>query len=294
MRRLSTDLLLLFTAVAWAFNITAIKYALGHGFSPLAYTAPRLGIAAVIFVAFAYWRERSIRIRRQDVGLVVGAGLVGIFLNQLALVYGLDFAQAATVALVFGAGPVLTGLAARLFGTELLSARSWVAALTSFGGVGLIALASGGRLSGSLGGVLLALGTTACWALYSVAVGSLLRTYSPLRVNALTTLTGSVPLLLVAIVPIAREPWGTVTPLAWLAWLYGLVVAWLVTTAVWFIAVRRIGASRVSLYGNIEPFLAALFAVLVLSERLDALEIAGGAVIAAGVVIGRQGGPQAA
>lgn len=45
---------------------------------------------------------------------------------------------------------------------------------------------------------------------------------------------------------------------------------------------------RASLYTNLQPFLAAIFALLVLSERLGAFEIAGGFVIAGGLLLGRR------
>jgi drug/metabolite transporter (DMT)-like permease len=53
----------------------------------------------------------------------------------------------------------------------------------------------------------------------------------------------------------------------------------------WFIAIERVGASRSALYTNLQPFLGAVFAVFVLSEHLDALQLAGGLVIASGIVL---------
>jgi len=56
----------------------------------------------------------------------------------------------------------------------------------------------------------------------------------------------------------------------------------------WFTAISRVGPGRASLFTNLQPFLAAVFALLVLSERLGALQIGGGAVIAAGLLLGRR------
>jgi drug/metabolite transporter (DMT)-like permease len=55
----------------------------------------------------------------------------------------------------------------------------------------------------------------------------------------------------------------------------------------WFTAIERVGANRAALYSNLQPFLGAAFAVVALGERMGPLAIAGGVVIAAGIVIAR-------
>jgi drug/metabolite transporter (DMT)-like permease len=47
------------------------------------------------------------------------------------------------------------------------------------------------------------------------------------------------------------------------------------------------------LYANLQPFLGAFFALVVLSETMTALQVVGGVVIAAGIVIARQARPPA-
>jgi drug/metabolite transporter (DMT)-like permease len=53
----------------------------------------------------------------------------------------------------------------------------------------------------------------------------------------------------------------------------------------WCTAIDRVGAGRSALYANLQPFLGAVFAVLVLSETLHALQIVGGLVIASGIAL---------
>ena len=47
----------------------------------------------------------------------------------------------------------------------------------------------------------------------------------------------------------------------------------------WFTAIDRVGAARASLYANLQPFLGAFFALVVLSEEMGLLQIVGGIVI---------------
>jgi drug/metabolite transporter (DMT)-like permease len=55
------------------------------------------------------------------------------------------------------------------------------------------------------------------------------------------------------------------------------------TNILWFTAIDRVGASRASLFANLQPFFAVFFALILLSESLHRLEIAGGVLIFAGI-----------
>jgi drug/metabolite transporter (DMT)-like permease len=290
-QQLSTELLLLVTVGIWAFNFTAVKYGVTHGFSPLSYASLRFFFAGILFAGATLQRERSLRIKRRDLSLLVGAALLGITLNQLAFVYALRLTTASTVALLFGTGPALVALVAHISGTERLHLRSWLGALISLAGVTLVVLGStGGGISGGLAGVLLGLATAVTWAVYSVAVGPLMVSYSPYRLNAMVTLVGSAPLLIAATPQLAGEDWSQIPTLGWLSFLYSAVVAYLFTNMIWFRAIHRVGATHAAVYANLEPFLGALFAVFVLSEHLGPLQIAGGVVIGLGILIARKRG----
>ena len=179
------DLMLLATVTLWALNFTVTKYVLSNGFQPIAYGVLRFGSAAVVFAAVTWWRERSFALGRRDLWILAGAALVGIFLNQLAFGYAIKLTTATTVALLFGTLPVMTGIFARLMGIERLGSRFWLAAALAFGGAALVALGSGGGVSGQLWGDLLGFAASATWAWYTVAVSPLLRMTPPRRLLAL-------------------------------------------------------------------------------------------------------------
>ena len=292
--RVPADVLLLVTVLFWSFNFTAAKYALTHGFAPLAYSAFRFGLGAVLFSAVTFAHERSLRIRRGDVALALGAAVLGIWLNQVSFTYAIRLTTAATVALMFGTLPIFVALFSHLAGHERLLMRHYLAALVSFAGVGLIAAGSGGGISGELGGLLLGLAGAATWAAYSVAIAPLMRRYSPYRISAIVLLAGCLPLFASAARQIAEQDWGEPNALAWGGLLYGLVFSLVLTNIMWFTAIDRVGAARASLYANLQPFLGAFFALVVLSESLGALQVAGGFVIGAGILLARRAGPAVA
>jgi drug/metabolite transporter (DMT)-like permease len=73
----------------------------------------------------------------------------------------------------------------------------------------------------------------------------------------------------------------------WLGFAYAVVGPLFLTNVLWFTAIDRVGPSRASLFVNLQPFFAVVFALLLLSEHLNRWEIAGGFAIAAGIVLER-------
>src|SRR5215217_6166137 len=270
MRRPSTiELMLLATVFLWALNLTVTRYILTHGFAPLAYATYRYGLATAIFIAIVLVGERTLRIARRDLPLV-GLAALFIFLNQLSFVYALDRTSASTIALILGATPAFAALIGLVLGLERLSRRFWLAAAISFAGVGLVALGSGGEVAGDHLGILLGVSTAATWAAYSVAVGPLMERYSASRISV------------------------AALGLGWIVWtllLFATLGPLVLTTILWFRVIHRIGASRATLVANLQPFVAAIFALVLLSEQISLLQVLGGLLIAGGILTARRRPP---
>jgi drug/metabolite transporter (DMT)-like permease len=283
---LTADLLLLGTIVLWSFNFTAMRYAISHGIEPLTYAPIRWLLAGAAMSAATYHLEGDLRVRRRHVAALVGLAAVGLWLNQTAVTYASKLTTGATVALLFGTLPVFVALFSRLAGIEHVSARQWLAVVISFLGVGLIAGGAEGGFGTQTWGILLGLASAATFAAFSVAMVPMMRRYSPYRLNALTGLIGAVLLAVTGAWQLADQNWH-VGALAWAAVLYGALASAALGNLLWFKAVRNVGAGRAALYVNMQPFLGAVFAVLVLSETLDTIQIAGAVVVGAAILLVR-------
>jgi len=287
MRRIApVDAMLLGTVLLWALNITVTRYVVTHGWSPLSYASIRYFMATALFWIFTYHRERSFRIARRDLRLVLAAAAM-IFLNQLCFVYGLKLAHASAVALLLGATPIFIGLITLALRLEQLSQAFWIGAGVTLAGVALIAASGGGGFSSGSKGDLLAIGTALTWACYTVAIAPLMRRYSPFRISALVLAIGWVPLALAGIPQLEGEHFD----FGWKVWLgfgYAVIGPLFLTNILWFTAIDRVGPSRASLFGNLQPFFAVFFALVLLSETLHPLEIAGGVLVFAGIVLERR------
>jgi len=278
--------MLVATIVIWALNFTVTRYILQHGFHPLAYSSVRYGIAATLFATFTYGYERSLAVRRRDIVLLVGAAGVGIWLNQLSYVYAIKFTNASTTALILGTTPIFAALIAFVIGLERVSNWFWAATAVSFGGVALVAAGSGG-VSGDVKGDLLGVATAATWAAYSVAIAPLMRRYSPYRISAIVLLIGWVAVAATGSHQLATQSFD----LGWKVWAllaFAVLGPLVLTNILWFKAVDRVGPSHATLFANLQPFLAVVFAVLLLSEDISWLQILGGAAIGVGIWMARR------
>ncbi len=281
------ELMLLVVVLLWGLNLPVSRYLLtSGGLEPLAYSTLRYGAAALIFVALTLLLEGTLRIDRAGAGLAAGA-IVLLTVNQVGFVYALDRTTASTVALIFGATPIFAALISVASGLERPSGRFWAGALVSFAGVALVATGGGGQLSGDLWGNAFAVVTAVTWAGYSVLITPLMERYTPYRVSALVLVATAAALAVLG----GRQTAGQDLDLGWGNWAlfaFAVLGPLVITNVLWFRSLHRIGPARATLAANLQPFAAVVFSVILLSESLTPVEVAGGALIAAGIMLARR------
>ena len=285
----SVEVMLLSAIALWALNLTVSRYILTHGFQPLSYSTVRYGLASLVFIAIALGAERSLRIELSDLGLVGGAALA-LFVNQIGFVYALKSTSASVIALILAATPIFAALIGLAFGTEVLPRRFWFGAALSFAGVGLVALGAGGEIGGDAVGILLGILTAATWAVYSILITPLMARYSPSRISAVVLPLSWVGIALIGLPQTRSQDWS----LGWEVWvllLFAVLGPLVVTNILWFHSLDRIGASRATLATNLQPFAAAICAVVLLGETIDVVQILGGLLIGVGILAARRRSP---
>ena len=288
-RPTSVEMMLLSAIGLWALNLTVSRYILTHGFQPLAFSTVRYGLAALVFIGIAVFAERSLRIARRDLAAVVAAA-VALWVNQIGFVYALKTTSASVIALILAATPIFAALIGLAFGTEVLPRRFWIGAALSFAGVALVALGAGGELGGDVVGILFGVLAAATWAVYSILITPLMRRYSPSRISAVVLSLSWVGIALSGLSQTRSQDWQ----LGWEVWallLFATLGPLVITNVLWFRSLDRIGPSRATLATNLQPFVAALFAVVLLGERIDAVQILGGLLIGLGILGARRRSP---
>jgi DME family drug/metabolite transporter len=283
--------MLLATILLWALNLSVTRYILQHGLLPLSYATVRYGLAAAIFVALTLVAEHTLHVERRHLPLIAAA-VVALWLNQMSFVFALDRATASTIGLLLGTIPIFAALLGLALGTERPTRRFWLAAGISSVGVALVAVGSSGEVSGGTLGILLGLSTAALWAVYSVAVAPLMSTYSPSRVSAVVLPATWALLLVSGLGQLEEQDWD-VGSSVWALLVFATIGPLVLTNVLWFRSIHQIGPAKATLAANLQPFVAAVLAVVLLSEPLSLLQVLGGMLIAAAILVARRRAPGA-
>lgn len=264
--------------------------ALAGVLGPFTATAASLAFALPALAPFMFGRG-SLN-RKELLGTAVLA-FFGIFLYRVFLVSALARVGAAEAGLMAGAAPALTAIAAALILGERLSAGRLIGVGAATAGIAAIALGGGAPSAGRAApggvralGLALALGSAAAEALFMVLSRRMWRGDDSADPRARAGWTAAWALVFSAVPAAAERPVRALAALpaaGWeaLAW-YGLAV----TAAAYVLAyegIRRLEASRVAVFTGIVPVVGLALPALLLGERPGAAELAGCALIAAGI-----------
>jgi len=222
---------------------------------------------------------------------IVGTGLVGYFLYQVAFIVGLDRTTAGSAALIMASAPIWTALLARFMRYEFLRRLSWIGLATSIAGTVLIVVAGSQDVdfgSDVLVGNAVMLTAAFLWGSYTALNRPLMEDVRPVSLTFYAVAVSLPAIVVVGLPYLAEVEWSAVPVAAWA----GIVVSGALSTgfatAVYNTAVRRLGASHTAAYGNAVPVVALIGSVLVLGEPVFPGQIVGGVLIIGGLLILRR------
>ena len=280
---------MLLVSTVWGANFAIVKASLAQ-IPPLAFTALRFGIASILLFALVHFREGAGELSGRDWLKLVWLGLVGNTAYQLLFINGLSITTAANSALLVASTPVIIVLLGWALRLERITGRLALGVGLAFSGILLVMVSRGVEVSTrTLRGDLLVLASAVCWSVYTLGVRNVRSDLSPLRITALTLLTGTPGLFLVGLPQISKAEWGDVSPAAWGGLAYASLLALVLAYAIWNTSVRVVGGARTAVYACVTPLVALLVAWPLLGERPTLLQAAGAGLIIGGVLLTRVG-----
>ncbi len=283
----AVELSLVVMSAIWGVNFSVVKYGT-QVMEPLAYNALRMSLGCAVLLALAAWRPGK-RASRDDRWRLMALGVLGHCVYQVLFISGIARTRAGTASLVVAASPAAVALVARLFGHDRLSWRATLGLALSIVGVVLVL---GGTISADgsshLLGDLMILGAVCCWAFYTNWLVSLTQRVDAVQVAAWTLVGGVVPLAAIAAPQLVRVDWRAITPLTWASVVYSGVLAMVVAYLLWYRGVHRIGPTRTSMFGNLQPIVAVLVAWVALGEVPTLYQGAGAATVLGGLYLSRR------
>jgi drug/metabolite transporter (DMT)-like permease len=267
---------------AFAFGTLGIfgKLAYRQGLTTSQLLSYRFALAAALLWLVNIVTRQPLPPRRSVLGLVLmgGAGYVG---QSASYFNALHFIPASTNALLLYTYPVVvTLLAALLFGESLGGIKIAAVAL-AFVGTALVVQAQ--LHAAPLIGIVLGLGSAACYTAYILYGSRLLPGLPPVAATA-TILTSA------AVVWFAFTAASGQAGVTWTAPRLALIAAFVVigTTVpilTFILGLPLVGPSRAAILSTFEPASTVLLAVIVLGETASPVQYLGGALILASVVV---------
>jgi drug/metabolite transporter (DMT)-like permease len=266
------------TVLLWASAFPAISVAV-RGLGPAGLAVARLVVASgALALAAPFLGVR--RPRRRDLPLIAACGLTGMTAYQLLLNTGERIVPAGTASLLVATAPVYASLLAACFLGERLSRRWWAGSAIALAGTAVIAASHG---LGFGAAALIVLAAAVMQGTFHVAQKPLLARYTSFEVTVYAMGAGTVFILpwtgsLLRALPHAGAPAiGAAVYLGLAPSAAGFVL--------WAYALARtdVGQATLSLY--LVPAAAIVISLAWLSQVPGPVELAGGVVALAGVIV---------
>lgn len=282
------------SAVLFAFNGVVAKTALQTGLASTHLVQMRtVGAAVILFAVALLVKPAGLRAtRRQLVGLAV-LGVVGVAMVQWLYLVAIARMHVGIALLLEFTAPLLVALWARFVFREQVRRRVWLALALSLIGLTMVAQVGRGVALDAVG-VAAALAAAVALATYYLLSDRLLQGRDPWSTMAWSMGFAGLFWTMLA------QPWkidGALlaspvevpsTTASLPLWVF---VAWVIvlgTAAPYVLIVQgltRIGPARAGLVGTLEPVLAAGFAWALMAESMSVLQVLGGVVVLAGVLL---------
>ena len=297
--RLRIDALLLLMVLIWGANYSIVKSAFRE-IDPQAFNAVRMALATTLFLAAMAAVRVSGRtsfagrvfytpapFTRRDWLTLAWLGLVGHFAYQVLFIGGLARTTVANSSLIIAASPVIIAVGSAMLRHERIGRLHWAGAALSIAGIYLV-VGRGATLGGrGLTGDLMMFAAVTCWAAYTIGAEPLMARHSPVAVTGLSLVFGVLLYVPTTLPRIVAVDWSALRGATLGALLYAAILAMCVAYTIWYTAVREIGSARTSVYSNLIPIVAMITAVVFLGESLGARQLAGAALVLAGVALTR-------
>lgn len=282
-KTLRSDLLLLVTAFIWGTTFVAQRVGMSH-IGPMTFNALRFALGAVTLVPviLMFPANGQTSDRRRDVRfLLYGGGLAGLALfggasmQQMGLVY----TAAGKAGFITSLYVVLVPMMGRALG-QRIGVSVWTGAILAVAGLYLLSVT--GSFTIGRGDMLVLMGAF-FWAVHVHLIGYLARRANPLSIACLQFLTCSALSLVAAVLfeDIAVAPIRQATvPI-----LYGGVLSAGVAFTLQIICQRTSPPAHAAIVMSLETVFAALAGYVVLHERLGPRDLAGCALMLAGLMV---------
>ena len=278
----------------WGLNFAVIKV-------PLAVMPPftvnlfrfvvSVGVLGALHVADARRRGQSpFHSLRVAPWAVLGLGVMAHGVYQGGFILGIDRVTAGMGALLIATSPLWTALIGHALGIDRLRGASWLGVALGLAGAALVIVGRPeSEAEASLSGVVFLLVGSVAWALYTVLSRPVFeKGVSPMGFTFWGVLAAMPVIAGLGLWEMGGTRWAEVGAPEWAAIAFSGGLSTGIAYGLWNAAVRRVGPTRTAMFSNLVPVVGVLAGAVLLKESVLPLQIAGGVLVIAGLVVMRR------
>lgn len=234
-------------------------------FTPMGYMLFRCLGAALIFWAIAAFMPRE-KVRVKDLSIIVVGGLLGFAVSQTFAAWSLAFTNPIYFSLIATLTPIAVMLMALFIGERITGLKT-IGVIIGIAGAMLMVFMGwqSGNGRNDLLGILLAIGSLLTWAIYLIITRKVSAKYSAVTQMKWMFLVSTIAVLPFTIGELPSQPLWSEPSMAWGIAEMLFIIVFATVLGFFFIpyAMKRIQATTVSVYTNLQPIVASLVAIAI-------------------------------
>lgn len=243
-------------------------------------------LASAVFTGIMIVRKSTFPVERKDLLLLLSLSLLIYPVNQTFFLIGISYTLPTHAALLYASTPVWVYLLAIFRKEEQASAGKTIGIIIALAGVIAFFAEKGISLKWDyFFGNLLVLIAVWAWAAYSVLGRPLVRRKGAFTVTASASVIGAAIFFPFGLYFAVNFDYSNVGVVGWSGVAYTAILTSVIAYTLWYWGIKHFAPSRVAVFMNLQPVVAAVLAYYILNERLSAGSIISGLIIMVGVFI---------
>jgi len=248
-------------------------------------TFMRSVVSSIGLVVLLWIRREGTGIERKDWKRMLVLGLFGTG-NQLLYMYGVHFTTAANGALLYATTPVIVLVFSRVFLGERITTKKSIGVFLAMFGVSIVIFERGVSLSSEYTyGNLIVLIAVCAWGMFTIFGRPMVLKYGALKTTSLAAFLGGMMLFPFGMFSASQFQFSALNSMDWMGVLYLGIGTSIISYLMWYYALRRIEASKLAVFSNGQPIVAALLSVVFLQYSITPAFLVGGTITVTGVVL---------
>lgn len=251
--------------IIFGLNIPATRAIMEQWMTPLGFTTTRMVFGAMVFWLIGMFTKRE-KVERKDLIVILFGGLLGYLGTQFLFSQSLKHTTPVIFSLLSALAPVVVLVLSAIFLKERPTRRKLFGILLSMSGAALIIVlnGSGGQQNGTGSlGIVFSLLTVLCFASFLVITRKVSMKYHPVTIAKWMFLISALVVLPFGFSEIPQQKVYTEQTTFFALGLvaFALIFATSISYFLMPLALKRLEASTVSIFMNLQPIVASMVAI---------------------------------